>query len=271
MKRKSVIILIILFGFLNMKGQVPGYIGKRLAVFAEFGLSPAFNNSYNILDYYDRSSVSNFGINFRPGIGLDFTVSKVVTLGVTFKHLNTHIPMNYYSISLPENPELLEYASYFGDVDISANFGSFYFKLYPFQRKGSIAPIGKYHKFEFVYGFASAKTGGFVETNHNEYINVESQQYSGFVNSNSLVLTNFEDLNYQYAGPLAFLIYAFGAETIIFDKVTADYNLQLGLPLTGYLSYINEDDVYITYTDIDERVQNTFYFGVNMSFGYFIK
>jgi len=257
---------ILLYGLISLSianAQVPGYMGKHMSIHVGAALSPSLNEEYIYDDDDELSSVNQYGLNKRLSVAAEYTLSKVVSAGFSFQHLPTNIPYAYYSVELPENPSEIRFASYFGDLDLKANFGSLFFKFYSFQNKGSIAPIGKYHKLEIAYGFAKASTG----------TNFDAGESLGYHDGWYYIpLQNFDDLNYQLDEPIFVFMYSFGSETVYFNKLIGDFNVQIGFVPDG--AAFGKDNSGGSQEEFDDdvigRISCAYFFNVNFGIGYFV-
>ncbi|MFI5172385.1 MAG: hypothetical protein ACHQFW_08340 [Chitinophagales bacterium] len=265
-KNLTVIYIFICF---STFAQVPGYMGQRWAVYGDVALSPAYYKQYLANDVFNRSPVHNWGLNCRYEISTDLTFNKSQALGISLKHITTTIPFAYYTTKIPENVIGYELASYTGDVRLNANFISFYVKIFPFKNKGSIAPVGHYNKLEFAIGTAKAKTGKYVRTQYS------SSDYYDYENE-TLILTDFEYLNYQREKPMIGLLYSFGNQIVVFDKGIFDLNTQIGwiTPVSiidGGLTANNEGSTETIFEEnVAERINGTFFLNITIGFGYFL-
>ncbi len=266
MKRISINLIFVLFA-LNGITQNPGYMGSKWVVYGSTALSPALNKRFLDLDSEGNSSVSNVGINARFDISTDYTLSKIVAIGASVKHITTNIPYAYYTVNLNSNISPYEVASYYGDVNLQANFASFYLKFFPFGRRGVIAPVGNYNKFELMVGMIGGKTGGWSSDIYDPSL----IHYSN--NGESLVLPEFSDLNYQLDEKVFGLIYTFGNTWAFTEKLLFDFSTQFGWVIGS--SDISADGNYgegeTTYEQhAIDRVQGTFLMNFNFGIGYFI-
>lgn len=198
-----------------MQSQVPGYMGKKFAVYYEPAISPAF---YNSNDESYQLNDQNYGINFRNDFSADFTISRSKAIGISYKILHSKMINKVYELPIPENEYEIEYARYDGDVNLSTAMLGVYVKFFSFDKKGSIAPIGKYQKVELLVGKIKGTTG---ETHYYEPLN----EFSDY-----LYLLNFEDLNFQKDAAFLGAIWSFaGVQTLFFDRLFITNNIQFGL------------------------------------------
>ncbi len=269
MKRNLLNLFFVLIA-LNGITQNPGYMGSKWVVYGSTAISPALNNRYLDLDREGNSSVSNVSINARFDISTDYTLSKAVVFGGSVKHITTNIPYAYYTVDLNNAISPYDVASYFGDVKLNANFASLYIKFYPFGRRGVIAPVGNYNKFELIIGMIGGKTGGWSS----DFYDPELSRYNN--NGESLILPEFSDLNYQLDEKVVGLVYTFGNSWAFTDKLLFDFSTQFGWLIgSNIFSDIspsdNSGEAESTYEQqAIDRVQGAFLMNFNFGIGYFI-
>ncbi|MBK7038225.1 MAG: hypothetical protein IPH42_18330 [Bacteroidetes bacterium] len=265
--KRNLLNLFFVFCVINGITQNPGYMGSKWVVYGSTALSPALNKRYLELDQEGNSTAPNIGVNVRFDISTDFTLSKIVAIGGSVKHITTKIPYAYYSVDLNTDLSNFDEASYFGDVTLNANFASFYLKFYPFGRRGVIAPVGNYNKFELMVGMIGGSTGGWSSDTYDPTI---SRYYEY---GESLILPTFEDLNYQLDEKVFGLLYTFGNSWAFTEKLLFDFSTQFGWVIGS--SDISSDGNYgegeTTYEQhAIDRVQGTFLMNFNFGIGYFI-
>jgi len=261
---KMLLSAFIVLCMITASAQVPGYKGRHMALHVETAISPALNGDYLSDDADHLSTANTVGINTRLIIAADYTVSKSVSLGFSGQYLPTMIPYAYYAVELPENPSEIEYAGYLGDVDIDAYFGSAFIKLYSFGRSGAIAPVGKYHKIEIAYGYAKASTGGYVEVN---------EPHDSPHGRPDIALDAFEDLNYEYAEGILAVMYSYGKETVYFDRLIGNINMQIGAVLWEYLGNLKGNfgtTEYEFQSDLIGRIGGAYFLNLTLGIGYFV-
>ncbi len=269
MKGLLINLIFVLF-VINGITQNPGYMGSKWVVYGSTALSPALNKRYLEVDQEGNSSVSNIGINARFDISTDYTLSKIVAIGGSVKHITTNIPYAYYTVDLNSNISPYDVASYFGDVKLNANFASFYLKFYPFGRRGVIAPIGNYNKFELMVGMIGGSTGGWSSDAY------DSELLRYFEDGVSLILPEFEDLNYQLDESVFGLIYTFGNTWAFTDKLLFDFSTQFGwivqssIFAEGDLKRNIGDNEFDYESNATDRIQGSFLMNFNFGIGYFI-
>ncbi len=253
---------------ISVQAQTPGYQGHKFGVYVSTALSPALYKDYLEEDIGNNSEIGKVGINARFDLSADYTLSKIVVFGGSVKHLSTKMPYSYYTTPINSDVSPYDVASFLGDIKLNANFGSFYFKFFPFKKKGAIAPVGHYSKLEMVFGKVVGTNGGFVA---NTYIGSNSHNNTG-----TLILPEFEALNYQVDETVFAFIYSFGNTWAFTDKLLFDFSTQFGYVFkTGgienifYRDNTGYDDFYFK-DDALQRLNGTMLLNFNFGFGYLL-
>ncbi len=255
---------------LFVQAQVPGYAGKKLGISLDLGLSPALNkymtSTFEEMEAAGYSSdLPKVGVNMIPGVNMEYVLSKSIALGVDYTYFNKRSTIHYF---FREDNETYHTYGYAGETKLSAGMPGFYFKYYPFRKKGSIAPIGKYHELAFFIGNIKVKTGDLV-------VNAFDAQYFMYIIQDpDISVTDFEELNYDPVRT-CFIKYAFGSEKIVFKNFTTDVNVQVVLPFNYFVNMKDDADHLLNYTDgyqyyrndIQEAALNTLFFNLNIGFG----
>jgi hypothetical protein len=137
-----------LVGLADVHAQVPGFMGKRFALFLEPNLTPALfvqnvNNTVMINPGGDQARTEKnnlLSINYRPQITLEYLVTRDVSLGFSYSVLQFGTPRRYETASSqPGSPQ------YEIDFDVvRGRAAGMHFKFYKFRQSASIAPIGFY-------------------------------------------------------------------------------------------------------------------------------
>lgn len=108
-------------------GQVPGFEGKRAMLGATVSVFPAIRPRA-------RGQDSVLRVNVRWGVEAEYILSRRVSIGASYKHLETRF---WYEIPGGN-----------GLGRIHAHDAGVFVKTYNFFRRGNIAPIGIYQKLE---------------------------------------------------------------------------------------------------------------------------
>jgi hypothetical protein len=117
--KKLFFLTILVFSFVVLKAQVPGYLGKRLIFNFNYAAFPALSNNATI------RQTGNIGLNQQFGGELEYVVSRRVSLVGGYRYLHMGDRGGYYGYR-------------FNDITAGIKlFGA-----------NSIAPLGTFHKFE---------------------------------------------------------------------------------------------------------------------------
>lgn len=206
MKPKIIIFLILVSS--NVFSQVPGYMGKHFVVAYENYFFPAF--------YGPGKNYANPGPSFSPGfntthcLNFDYTVKQRLNICFSLQHLRTGIAY--------KREDMYSYypANYTGNYSTPAQLSStnigIGIKLF---RRGSIAPVGKYQKFELLLFFENVKynnTKFSVDDRSYPYDNVPTTYGSGNYNYRNFALT-----------------YSLGKQHIYYDKFVVDFGIRAAI------------------------------------------
>lgn len=142
--KKLVAAFLIFISVSLLQAQVPGYKGKLIVVSGEYLCSPSI--------FFPNKNFNNRKLNFQGinGIKADITVSRNVSLGIGVHSYKTGLI--HYSIAQ------YDYDNYDYDFSGGANdeYTTFYhlvgkeissyIKIFSFNKRGSIAPVGTYNE-----------------------------------------------------------------------------------------------------------------------------
>lgn len=132
------------------KGQVPGYMGKRFALFIDGNVAPAMfvqnENNAVLTDLggykSERPNKSGIAFNYRPQVTAEYLVGRKISLGVSYSRLQMGT-VRAYQTGLETDDNI-----YSTDFDVvKGQAAGFHVKLYASSRSGAIAPLGFYHTF----------------------------------------------------------------------------------------------------------------------------
>lgn len=206
MKKKIVVFLLLISA--TTFSQVPGYLGKRFVVGYENYFFPAF--------YGPGKNYANPGPSFSPGfnsthcLNIDYAVKQRMNVCFSLQHLRTGIAYKrdgvqaYYPADYTGN--------YSTPIQLSSNNIGIGIKLF---RRGSIAPVGKYQKFELLLFFENVKydnTQFSMENQIYPYGNIPTTYGSGKYNYRNFALT-----------------YSLGRQHIYFDKLVVDFGIRAAI------------------------------------------
>lgn len=191
------IFIFFLFSTLNLSAQNYGYKGKPISIYYSFNTLPALS-SPTWSDYKNGVKESSYDIdkfNTRHSISAEYVYNRVRSLGVKYQFFRT--AMSYYDeVNASSFPVGL----------INHSFGVFY-KMYK-EKKGAIAPVGKYHQFDLMM----INTGLYKTNLIQQHQKMESFNIPAFY-------------------------YTFGNQVIFFDRLVTDIAYQIGSPIVfGFLS-----------------------------------
>ncbi len=178
MKHLYTLLFVICFAPLAI-AQVPGYMGKRAWVSANFNVAPAlFNMNQNhmstrasVLGRESRARGQNFlAINYRPQLTFEYLISRDVALGLSYSFVKTGTVKELAS----DNPEIdgIHY-----DI-LKGNTIGVHMKNFRFSHSASIAPIGYYWTLGFgitkfnTYHGKQGKVGQFTKDVMNPVITI---------------------------------------------------------------------------------------------------
>lgn len=252
---------------LSTTAQVPGYAGKKLAITANVDGSLALYDRLR-LDWIDTNPIGPaIGINKRFGVGMEYTVSREITLGVALKHANILYPWIYVSKTTFTPPYFYNEIAYYGDVIVATNYLSCYVKKFSFLNHGHIAPIGNYHKFGFSIIKGHPENGPEHETNLEAFETVSLEEDVNIV-------TSFDEVGYAFDVPVGLISYAYGGQHVIFNRVLIGCEMEFSLPVTGNV-YAEEYNLNLNYFEdsfshsLAKRIYTASWLVVNLQIGLF--
>lgn len=181
---KSIITFNILLLLCFYTNAQPGYQGKKIAIQYNGLIGPRSSNpSFN--------QKAGLGINYTHAFGIDYTISRKHTIGLTFSAFKT-------SISEERNgddnylPSILKLYSYGAEFNIK--FGS--------KRTGLIAPIGFYQMVGIGIWLNQLKDN------------------TNTLDLSTIPVTKFTDFSFSYG---------FGKRMVYFDRLVLDLGVNLSL------------------------------------------
>jgi hypothetical protein len=234
------------FIFLSMAAaafsQAPGYMGKKLS----FYYTPAFFLSYQPNEYpYDYGSQGKkVGVNVRQDFSADYVVSKSVALGGSFKYITTKLGKSFFYT----DEEATYPKAFYGDVNLRGTAFSVYVKNFNFQKRGGIAPVGYYTKWELMYGRVKGKTGDRT---------MPDNPQEGYI-----YVSDFEDLAFKNSESFVGMLFSFGRQSLFFDRLYLTTGGTVGF-VPGGISVGGSNTYYGTETNYNESVNYRM-------FGYFL-
>lgn len=179
--------------------QVPGYMGKRAWVSADFNFAPAFfnmNQNHNVVKVMvegeGRAKGQNiWALNYRPQFNFEYLVGRDVALGLSYSLIRTGTVKELESA----NPEI---DGMHHDI-LKGNSFSIHLKKFKFDKSASIAPIGYYW------------TLGVAATKFNTYNSRES---------------SFGQFSKDVVNPL--ITIGGGKQKVLFDRLIVNSGIEFG-------------------------------------------
>jgi hypothetical protein len=249
--KSLLLILLFLYATTASFSQAPGYMGKRLS----FYYTPAFFISLQpdpATSYFSSGGRGlSPGINLRHDFAMDYVVSKGVALGCSFKYLTSKLPGAFFytdkQYPLPED-------AFLGDVKLRGPAFSVYVKNFNYGKRGSIAPVGYYTKWEIMYGRVSGKTGDLTASNQAP----EGYNY----------VKKFEDLGFEKSQSLFGILFSFGRQSLLFDRLFINTGGSVGF-VPGGMYFSVGNSYYGTEANYIEAVHYRMmgYFLLNFNLG----
>ncbi len=264
---------------LSAFGQVPGYAGKRFSVHAGMGINPAlYEMYYDNNDFEPITSIPAVGLNVTPAFSAEYALSKGVIVGSGFMANLLNNTLTFFPDS---RGGYVDYTihGYLGETKVNSKFWNVYFKFYRYQKNGSIAPIGRFHQFEFIRAWSKLKNGDVVLTNADidavdKYLGYASDNYYGF-DPMFVDLDMLDDVTkIGLTDPVKdiYLKYAYGFETVLNDKIAVTMSAQAAYRLSKLmgedLDYGSPEYIYVN--EIQNRAFGAFSFSMNFGIGYFL-
>lgn len=251
--------------------QIPGYGGKRFSVNAGMGITPAFYNwVYDNKDYEGISSLPGIGLNVTPQIGAEFVLTKGAMIGGSLMMNSLNKPIDYFEDSLNGYSDY-DAHGYFGETKVKSKYWSVYFKFYRYEKRGVIAPIGRFHQLEFIKGSSTVENGDVVVTNYADLIQyLENDNYAYY--DSFYMKSDVSQLGFTNPIKQIYLKYAYGYETVLFDKLATTLSVQVSYPFSQFItsddnnSYEHERFESV----IRDRAWGALGFSMNLGIGYFV-
>jgi hypothetical protein len=236
--------LLINLAFAN--AQVPGYMGKKLSI----SYTPAFFLSLQPKQKESGDYITVPGLNFRNDVTIDYVISKSVAFGASVKYISTKLnDVIYYTGNYYYGPQ----KAFTGDVLLQGPAFSFYVKKYAFNKKGFIAPVGFYTKWEVVYGKVAVKSGKLLPPADPGYEYVAD-------------ISEISSISHQ---SVFGLMYSYGRQNFINDKIFINTSSSIGIGNMRIRSSIGKQ--YPGYTDfaydMSSRLGGYLLFNFNIGIG----
>jgi len=247
--KKLILILLLLHATITSFSQAPGYMGKKLSFYYTQALFLSLQPK-TYTDSYGSGAGLKAGINLRQDFSMDYVVSKSVALGGSFKYITTKLANAFYFNDDPQNPFP---TAFLGDVKLRGPTFSIYVKNFNYGKRGSIAPVGYYTKWEIMYGKITGKSGDIVSP---------SQRPDGYQ------YVNFEDLGFKKSQGFFGILFSFGRQSLFFDRLFINTGGSVGF-VPGGLQFNIGDSYYGTEDNYVEAVHYRMlgYFLLNFNIG----
>lgn len=230
---KIKIYILFVTALLSSRGeaQIPGYMGKKLAIMYNIGVSPAISN----INYRGNTGFSAF--NIRHTLGIDYVRGRQRSIGIAASYMRTAMHYgSYYSFPTTRYEYTIEgtdtsatpyevYASgnFSGNVYIGSAGLSLYWKFFT---KKSLAPLGPYQRIDL--GFVKY----WVTRNEIEPIKYVLQDHYTDYNT---VASYYQERTINIAPPGDENVYSrcqvgwgFGKQRILWNKVVFDRGIRFG-------------------------------------------
>jgi len=257
---------------LSAATQSPGFAGKHFSVNGGMGITPAFYNWVYDNDLYDGiSTLPGIGMNVTPAIGAEYVLTKGLVLGGNFMFNSLNNPMHYFEDGRIFND--YEAHGYFGETKVKSKYFGVYLKFYKYKKKGAIAPIGRFQQLEFIKGSSTLENGDVVVTNEDSY-----ELYAYLWSNSNYYFESFnmvDDISkVGFTDPVkqTYIKYAYGYETVLFDKIAATLSVQASYPLNKL--FLSDESLNEAESQFNEDVRNRAWgalgFSMNLGIGYFI-
>lgn len=215
-------------------GQVSGYLGKRFVVgysnYFMLGLKGPGANSAAPKHLFSST------INYTHCLNFEYAIKQRNNVCLSLQYFKTGIAYDKGKAGFFVSENGTGEHCYPDEVAYRGNFGfpvqlsSFNFGLgYKMFKKGFIAPVGKYQKFEFLLLFEKVKY---------DYKNFSMADPDNF-NSPDIPLTAYGLGEYNYRNVT--LTYTMGKQRILFDCIVLDYGLRAGFTPAGVGAVIFDD------------------------------
>lgn len=256
-----------------MLAQSPGYMGKHFQVYA--ALEPTFQIrpmehewEYYLDNYPVTTEYGKFGVGVNPAFGIEATLNKTFVAGVDIRFASSKAPIHmYYNETLDEDSP----PAYFGEAKFKGMFTGFYMKIYSHRKHGFLAPIGRYHQFEFITGKGHMEASGYSTL---DYYDLEYQMYYDEYNASDFTpQTSIEPLQ-RDPFKMGTIRYTFGSETVLFNNFPTDFGIQVTLPPSFWNQVYSDYSAPRGLLDYNYQVQQSMFastfVGFTMRFGYFV-
>jgi hypothetical protein len=202
-----------------LSAQVPGYLGKRFILKADFFTTPSLyrptaanQGAYMGGNLYGDAE-NSLALNYRFGAEGSYAISRTQSISVAADYLKTGaILRNAFSKSLSpfaSNGNFDYHYLFYNLTGMTADIG---YKVFAPSR-GSIAPMGKYISYHLAATFVTG-----------EILDKKTTYYSDIIKTHAKL-----NINPKFIHPSIGI--EWGNNTIFFDKLVFNYGLRFNIPL----------------------------------------
>lgn len=242
----AVIVSILSMGQLCL-AQASGYMGRRLTLTAEASLMNAlFNPNHNM-----NQGLDDYSLNVRGTADFDYTVSRMISVGLTFDVLVTGLSFDWGS---ERYPQLLvpDIGNQFKHTRLRGYGYGANVKFFRNPAKGAIAPVGTYTKLDVMLLALEASP----------YSVATESQYKGFSHDFLAAVVSF----------------SLGQQRVFFNHLILRSAVQVGIVPTGIEPYFRSVDENIAEPEqagqlealAQRRLFSYYLFNVNVGVGFII-
>lgn len=230
-----------------VRGQAPGYMGKKWLITADASFMMAFFNQNHSM----KQGLKDYAMNIRGVVDLDHVVSRRVSLGATFDIHATGLAFDWNSDRYPQKlvPGL---SNNYKNCRIQGFGYGLNVKIFADANKGGIAPLGWYTKIDALL----------IDARAMPYAVAERKVY--------------ESYSQQILAPIIGI--TAGQQRILWNHLVLRSAVQFAIVPTGIGPYMRSIDSVIAETDQDEQLRTLalrrlfayYLFNVNVGVGFLI-
>ena len=140
-------------------------------------------------------------------------------------------------------------------------------QFHPFNKRGVIAPIGRYHQFEIITGRQQISNGEYYTTDPDLMDYLASLTSDGFSATDHTIVSDVSELGFPDI-PYAYLRYTFGGQTVIYDQFPIDFGMYLNYPANLLSASANTSTAY--YYSHSNEMLNSLAIGFTFRIGFFV-
>ena len=224
---KKIIFVLVIISFVPfVNAQVPGYMGKRLTI--------GYANYFNLALLGPTRENFDVGFNSTHCINLEYSIKNRTNLCFSFQAMNTGVEDHqhfYYNFKDQYGNE--HNVAYAYNLNVPMQLYSHNIGVgLKFFKGGTFAPVGKYNKLEFLLFFTH------LTYNNKAFVASENtNQTFGYNPPKQAVGTG--DYSYKTFA----LIYNFGRQRILFNRIVLDYGTRIGIVPGGFIPILDDTTV----------------------------